>query len=396
MVFGLITARGDRRRRVLNEEIKASSHPVHQRASIASGSSAQGTTEPSLGYAPGAMPNAQPRITDFVPCRYRSLAACLIVGLAVLAGILALGRYAAALATLSGVDSISAFQLGGVGSLSTWFCSVLFGVACLLSVLIYSLRRHRIDDYRGRYRVWLWAAAGCLAMSLNAVAPMHQLLADAMTRWTGWSALPGGAVWWLGACGVAFAVFGLRLLLDVRESKLALIAAVSAMACWTLVVAMQLGWLNFAADQSRMLLVSGAMMGGALLLVMTVLCYARHVILDAQGLLPDRPARRRKSKLEREAAISMESADDRRAKRKSHDRVDSTRQNGRGETSNRRNAMETDEDSRASKKSSATEWVDGSSPEDDPYDDDDGGRRQRKLSKSERKRLRREKARQRG
>ena len=50
---------------------------------------------------------------------------------------------------------------------------------------------HRIDDFRGRYRIWLAAAMACLVLSANSIAGLHEVLADVMTRVTGWSALRG-------------------------------------------------------------------------------------------------------------------------------------------------------------------------------------------------------------
>ena len=52
---------------------------------------------------------------------------------------------------------------------------LLASATCLL---IYSIRRHRIDDFRGRYRIWLAASAACLVLSANSVAGLHSVLSD--------------------------------------------------------------------------------------------------------------------------------------------------------------------------------------------------------------------------
>ncbi len=90
-------------------------------------------------------------------------------------------------------------------------------VACLL---IYSIRRHRIDDYRGRYRVWLGAALACLMLSANSVAGLHQVVADMLSHFTGGrrcaTARCGGWRW--PGCRSR----GSRaVLLDMRECRLA-------------------------------------------------------------------------------------------------------------------------------------------------------------------------------
>ena len=44
----------------------------------------------------------------------------------------------------------------------------------MTAVLIYTLRRHRLDDYGGRYRLWLWAAACWFVMSMDEACTLHE------------------------------------------------------------------------------------------------------------------------------------------------------------------------------------------------------------------------------
>src|SRR5205823_14278964 len=61
---------------------------------------------------------------------------------------------------------IAAFDLDGEGSLGAGFSAALLALSGVTAVLIYTLRRHRLDDYRGRYRLWLWAAMCWFVMSM--------------------------------------------------------------------------------------------------------------------------------------------------------------------------------------------------------------------------------------
>ena len=38
----------------------------------------------------------------------------------------------------------------------------MLGSSSLTALLVYVIRRHKMDDYRGRYRLWLWCAAALL------------------------------------------------------------------------------------------------------------------------------------------------------------------------------------------------------------------------------------------
>ena len=93
-------------------------------------------------------------------------------------------------------------------------------MASATCLLTYSIRRHRIDDYRGRYRVWLGAALACLVAereqrrractrSLADVAePRHRL--DGAARRRGVVARAGWACRSRGS--------SLRALLDMRNA----------------------------------------------------------------------------------------------------------------------------------------------------------------------------------
>ena len=59
-------------------------------------------------------------------------------------------------------DGLAAIDAGAAGNLAAWFSSCLLLMAAACSLQIYNLRRHKIDDYRGRYRIWVWAAIALL------------------------------------------------------------------------------------------------------------------------------------------------------------------------------------------------------------------------------------------
>ena len=110
------------------------------------------------------------------------------------------------------------FRAAGVGlggSLASWFASVTLGLASLLSLLVYAIRRHKLDDYRGHYRWWLLASAAWMLMSVDATAGIHQLIGAALVRVSGQIGPLGETTIWLGGSGLILAAMSARLLWDM-------------------------------------------------------------------------------------------------------------------------------------------------------------------------------------
>ena len=111
-------------------------------------------------YSDAAGVENHPQITDFVPRRYRTIGLLVLIGVVTTSGLALLHYFAPIAGRRFGFDgrrrlrtcrSRTARRAGSKPS------SLLHGRrsrACL----VYSIRRHRIDDFRGRYRVWLAAA----------------------------------------------------------------------------------------------------------------------------------------------------------------------------------------------------------------------------------------------
>jgi hypothetical protein len=300
--------RDDRRRRVLTDEAVAAAPTSSSRAGAPS-SGPQRAARPSAAprYTEAALPVNQPRITDLVPLRY--LAQALLIAAALgLAGIcVALHVYAANRggwqsnaepATVPAFAGESAsldalFDLTSRRSLAAWLTSIGFLGGAGVSLMLYGLRRWRIDDYNGRYRIWLWSAVGCLLMSLDAVTAAGDVVAVVLMRQTGWVGPAGGVLWRLTVGGGAAAVVLARLVWEMRESRpatglavlAALLAAVSAGATPGLLAPRAEPWPTLWAALALFAAVS---------FVGSMSLYARHVLLDAQGLLAAAPRRKRR------------------------------------------------------------------------------------------------------
>jgi len=386
--------RDGRRRRVLNEEMVAAS-ATQAAVRISKDLTTNKTPRPTYGEA--ASSSNHVRVSDFVPRRASTLWFAWILGLLAVSGLVALDYYQDALRPWLGeapASSTALLSTSGAGSIGSWFASVVLLLTAAHAAFIYSTRRHRLDDYRGKYRVWLWAALACFLLSINSVTGLHAVLAATAARLVGWTALPGHAIWWLAPGLVTFGWIAMRVLRDVWESWLARLVYLTTLVIFCLGAAQSFYGLPGLTDIDpgvTRLIAPAAVLLAWFSLLTAVSAYARFVILDADGLVPvpegskstdaeavaRAPAKRKKvttqSRASAPAKVTTPAATSKVA--------ECTRRPG----------------TPAQKRSSTAkpiEWNDGSLPDSD-YKDNDSQPHRRKLSKSERKRLRKQKAQQR-
>ena len=383
-----LPGRNGRRRRVLNEEVlSASSSHVALRAIADDRDEEQDAPR----YSDAAGVENHPQVTDFVPRRYRTIALFALAGVVTTAALAALHYFAVPIATAGGLTHIGLFAMSAPGSMATWLAAVVLLITAVACLLIYSIRRHRIDDYRGRYRIWLAAALAALLMSADSVAGLHNALAQSLSHHTGWTALRADAVWWVLIAGLPLAWIAVRLLLDVRECRVAAAFLITGVGCYLAAGASFLGLVSLTDPRLETLFTGAASLLANWLLFAAVAAYARFVVLDAQGLVPVVHIRRSGKKAT--AADSRRTAVPRTADPASPPTKLATSifaAAGRplpksSATSSSKPVVE------------STQWTDGRHGERDRYDDhtEEDGVDDRKLSKAERKQMRKLKARNR-
>lgn len=368
--------RTGRRRRVLNEEIlsASASHAV-----LRSFTPDEDRDAPRYSDAAGV--EHHPQVTDFIPRRYGTIALFVAAGVGT-STLLALLRYfQTAFATLLGLSDSAAFHTAVNGGIGVWFQAVVLIAASVVCWLVYSIRRHRIDDIRGRYRVWLTAAVACVVLSANSAVEFHQILSDGLRHVAGWTALRDGAAWWLILGGLPAVWILTRMLLDVRECRLATALLASGAVCYLAAMVSYLRLLPTSDAEVPETAASAAVLLGHWLACAAAIANSRFVILDAQGLIT---IRRRHSKQVPEVAASAGEVTE-TANVLAMPAVD--RENQRRQRSGQRRMEEP--------QVAADEWVDGSRPESRSYDeegDEEATAEGRKLGKADRKRLRQFKA----
>jgi hypothetical protein len=272
------------------------------------------------------------------------------------------GRFARTLAVVA-----AAFDSRAGMPVQVWLAELALLVAAAIAGAIRLMRRHRRDDYKGRFRAWGWLAWMLAAAAWAGAVPVGALVAALLSDATGIVPGPNGVGWWAGLAAVAFAVVVPWAVLPLRERGATLAWMVVALAFWG--VAAALPWATVAAwfggEARGAIVAQAAWVAGAGLMLVAMLAAARSVIREVRGQCAAVPARRAKPK--RAAAVAA--ADE----AEGHDDAEGSQ--AAGDWSDGSRGEDDDEDSIASDDHGDTDFVDGS---------DAGGRR---LSKSERKRL---------
>jgi hypothetical protein len=300
----------ERRRRLLQDEVVGSQVR---------------STEPSVAprpddaprYTPAAALDRQKRVTDLIPARIGTVVLLFTGGLLIVAGLEGLYYWMPAIAKTATDGRVAAIDLDSEGSLGAAFSSAVLALAAVVAILIYSLRRHRQDDYQGRYRVWLFAAAVWFVMGLDESASLHEGFKEMMSLLTGQRLLGDGSVWWAMAYGLVLCIVGLQLLLEMRECRSSTAALVLAGGCYAAAVITQLRWIMPDRGAKAVMVEEGLEMLADLLLLLAMGLHARYTIRDIRGLVKHRKAaeegdlaerpKRRKSDLEMPPAEPRES-----------------------------------------------------------------------------------------
>jgi hypothetical protein len=234
-------------------------------------------------------------LRDFIPAGIAALLLLTCGGLAAV-GTIALGHIVRSrVGGPLGPAAASVLDLKDPRSASGWLAAMLLAAASLVAWFVYSLRRHRVDDYYGRYRVWIWTALACLVVSLGEASSLPMLARGLFDRAAQASNVSEPLVW--QACvATLLAVAGLRLALEMWRCRGALALLMVCAASFLVAAAANHGWLLRDAADHRLLVEHAAWLAGYVVLLTTLLVYARYVTLEIEGKVAVAPAKPRVAK----------------------------------------------------------------------------------------------------
>ena len=242
----------------------------------------------SRDYSYGADRRNQHKTTDLIPKRVVSYLLVVLALLAVLWMINFTSVRAHQWVDQIGQPGIEALAIRGQGSLASWFTSFLFIMTALVSLQIYALRRHRCDDYRGTYRLWLWLAALLMIASVSCIANLGAVATNLVQTLI--SDSHSTRAWVPLAIKLsAITVLMGRGAYEVRESRGSFALVMFVWVSYSIAAVLQMP----ATQRSMAGLGAETMIGNCVLfgttaLFLAHLTYGRYIFLHAHGLIPQR------------------------------------------------------------------------------------------------------------
>jgi len=332
--------RRDQRRRLV----------VSWNRSAATPSSSQPETRRLADYSPEALPEHQPSLATLLPAGlggFALTAACLLALLAAAVGVglweAVTGgpvfgrnatRFAATLASARRcLDVQSLVSLGG------WLAQICLIVATATALIVRLMRRHRRDDYQGRYRAWGWLAGLFALTACAGQMPLGDLFAAFVSDATGISLGPNGMGWWVLTAGLLYGAVGLWGVLPLHERAATGIWLSLCFAAWAAAAAC--AWVGHGqavqGQALRAAVGNTCWMAGAVLAAIAMLAAARSVLREVRGLparsSAGKPATAADTAQNARKAATVEADDDRATPVEvRRDEVDDTRRQRQGQT----------------------------------------------------------------
>lgn len=220
------------------------------------------------------------RVIDLIPRRWSTLVGLFIVGLAIIVVLEGLYAITPQLIAKTTDGSVAAFDLEKEGSIGAWYSSMLLFMAGLVSLIVYSIRRHHTNDRHHYFRIWLWAAICWFILSIDESASLHEGFKELMPLLTGTRLMGDGSLWWIIPYFFLLVPVGLRLFIDMRKCRKS--AAMFFLAGLAMAIAI-VSHLNFILSDHILIaqmIEEGAEMLGFFFVLSAVTLHARYLILQ--------------------------------------------------------------------------------------------------------------------
>jgi hypothetical protein len=304
--------RRDQRRRLL-----ASRNRAADGASVGAGGADQAVSAAS--YDDEAHPERHPALATRLPVaggRFLAAAAGIVlvfaVALALAVGgplfgrplLPTQGRFATTLAVLAG-----AFDPQAALPVQVWLAELSLLLAAAVAGSVRFMRRHRRDDFKGRFRAWGWVAVLLTLAAWAGAVPVGRLVAAAVSDATGIAIGPGGIGWWVGLAAGSLAIVVPWAVLPLRERALTIFWMLLALTAWGVAASMPWaeGWAAVAGRGA--VIAQAAWVAGAGLMLIAMLAAARSVVREVRGHCATPAARSRPAATEDSAAEEPEVAE---------------------------------------------------------------------------------------
>ncbi|MCA9157635.1 MAG: hypothetical protein KDA51_13935 [Planctomycetales bacterium] len=283
-------ARTDRRRRLLRDTGEDETQPAggtrrsHRKTDAEEVQDSLGAKR-KAGYSQDVRKACGQRLVQLIPVRRRSYAVVCLISLLIPGFLLAMHYWIHVTGQLPWWRHplAVALDVGHPHSIAAWLSSQLWLLCLAATVLTFQLRRHKLDDYNGEYRLWFWLVLTCLVASVDATTSITKLFAQALDRWTqvniGWS----GAAVVDSTLAVLIGMLGLRMCSELKAVPLSLVLWLCGLVSWAGSAALARPELQIEMSAPiRYWLISTLWLSGLTLIWLSALTYLRSIYAEAQ------------------------------------------------------------------------------------------------------------------
>jgi len=284
----------DRRKRVILDSVAADSNSAVESARAAKRNRKQlRTSSNSLlsgfdsgTYSPSVRKPCQMRLVQAIPISSTVLSAAIaslwVIWLALVAAHYFFHSTANSIGR-SALPLLQLFDLRSPHSIANWLTCQLWMFCAIASWMLYSIRKHRLDDFTANYRVWLVMLGVSVFSSFDASTSALYLLGQSIDPWTKKEMGYGGWPLVLAVYASVVALVGLRLTGELRAVPGAVALWFGGLIAWGCAALLGTGLLKLQWSLGSIDLVVGACwLGGVLAVFQSVGLTLRYCYMQAQ------------------------------------------------------------------------------------------------------------------
>lgn len=175
------------------------------------------------------------------------------------------------------------FHLRSPHSIAQWLTCQLWMLTAVAAWMIFQLRRHKLDDYRARYRIWVVLAIAAAFSSFEASSSGLLLLGISID---GWAQREIGYAGWplvLATFASIIGVIGIRLCSELKSAPMSVVSWLFGLMAWALAALLGTGLLKISWSPATIdLVVGGSLLGGILAVFQASGIYLRQTYIHAQ------------------------------------------------------------------------------------------------------------------
>lgn len=175
------------------------------------------------------------------------------------------------------------FNLRSSNSIAHWLTCQLWMLTALAAWMNFRLRRHKLDDYRARYRIWAVLACAALFSSFDASSSFLYLLGMSVDGWTRSEIGYGGWPLVLATFASLIGILGIRLCNELRTVPGSVAFWLTGLMAWAASALLGTGLIKTSWNPATVdLIVGSCWLGGILLVFQAAGVYLRQTYIAAQ------------------------------------------------------------------------------------------------------------------